>query len=175
MHAYLVAQTVKNPPAMQEAWVQSLAWEDLLEEGIATYSCILAWKILMDRGFPRQESWSELPFPSPGIFPIQGLNPHLLHWELDSLPLSHVGSPPCLYTNIINFMCLQQFMHKICLQYQIDMLIVLFFLVNNFNKICWFSSEKIRGLRTPKQLSSEFSCTAVEPTYFSFFWRGGLL
>ena len=50
MHAYLVAQTVKNPPAMQEAWVQSLAWEDLLEEGMATYSCILAWKILMDRG-----------------------------------------------------------------------------------------------------------------------------
>ena len=50
MHAYLVAQTVKNPPAMQEAWVQSLAWEGTLEEGMATYACILAWKILMDRG-----------------------------------------------------------------------------------------------------------------------------
>ena len=72
-------------------------------------------------------------------------------------------------------MCLQPFMHKICLQYQIDMLIVLFLLVNNFNKICWFSSEKIRGLRTPKQLSSEFSCTAVEPTYFSFFWGGEII
>ena len=46
----LVAQTVKNPPAMQETWVQSLGWEDPLEEGMATYSSILAWTILMDRG-----------------------------------------------------------------------------------------------------------------------------
>ena len=34
--ASLVAQLVKNPPAMQETWVQSLGWEDPLEEGIAT-------------------------------------------------------------------------------------------------------------------------------------------
>ena len=36
---------VKNPPAMQETWVQSLGQEDPLEEGIATYSSILAWRI----------------------------------------------------------------------------------------------------------------------------------
>ena len=46
----LVAQMVKNPPAMWETWVQSLGWEDLLEEGMATHSCILAWRIPMDRG-----------------------------------------------------------------------------------------------------------------------------
>ena len=40
-----MAQTVKNPPAMQETWVQSLDWEDPLEEGMATPSSILAWKI----------------------------------------------------------------------------------------------------------------------------------
>ena len=34
-----------NPPAMQETWVRSLVWEDLLEEGIATHSSILAWRI----------------------------------------------------------------------------------------------------------------------------------
>ena len=45
----LVAQTVKNLPAMQETWVQSLGWEDPLEEGMATHSSILAWKIPMDR------------------------------------------------------------------------------------------------------------------------------
>ena len=45
-----MAQTVKNPPAMQETWVLSLGWEDLLEEGMATYSSILAWKNPMDRG-----------------------------------------------------------------------------------------------------------------------------
>ena len=37
-----VAQLVKNPPAMQETWVQSLGWEDLLEKGTATHSSILA-------------------------------------------------------------------------------------------------------------------------------------
>ena len=43
--ASLVAQLVKNPPAMRETWVQSLGWEDPLEEGMATLSSILAWRI----------------------------------------------------------------------------------------------------------------------------------
>ena len=41
----LVAQLVKNPPAMQETWVQSLGWEDPLEKEKATQSGILAWRI----------------------------------------------------------------------------------------------------------------------------------
>ena len=36
---------VKNPPAMQDTWIRSLGWEDSLEEGMATQSSILAWKI----------------------------------------------------------------------------------------------------------------------------------
>ena len=36
---------VKNPPAMQETWVRSLDWEDLLEEGMATHSSVPAWRI----------------------------------------------------------------------------------------------------------------------------------
>ena len=43
--ASLVAQMVKNPPAMQETWVRSLAWEDPLENEMATHSSILAWRI----------------------------------------------------------------------------------------------------------------------------------
>ena len=43
--ASLVAQIVKNSPAMQETWVQSLGWEDALEKGTATHSNILAWRI----------------------------------------------------------------------------------------------------------------------------------
>ena len=47
----LVAQTVKNLPAMQEMWVQSLGQEDPLEKGMETHSRILAWgRNLMDRG-----------------------------------------------------------------------------------------------------------------------------
>ena len=43
--ASLVAQLVKNPPSMQETWVQSLGWEDPLEKGKATHSSIMAWRI----------------------------------------------------------------------------------------------------------------------------------
>ena len=49
--ASLVDHTVKNLLAMRETWVQSLGWEDPLEEGMATHSSILAWrKVPMDRG-----------------------------------------------------------------------------------------------------------------------------
>ena len=47
----MVAQTVKNPPAMQETCVQSLGWEDSLEKEMAMHSSILAWGI----------SWTEDP------------------------------------------------------------------------------------------------------------------
>ena len=50
VRASLVAQRVKNLPAMQETQVQSLGWEDPLEEGMATHSSILAWRIPMDSG-----------------------------------------------------------------------------------------------------------------------------
>jgi len=43
--ASLVAQQVKNPPAMWETWVQSLGWKDPLGKGTATHSSILAWRI----------------------------------------------------------------------------------------------------------------------------------
>ena len=43
--ASLVAQLVKNPPAVWETWIQSLGWEDPLEKGKATHSSILPWRI----------------------------------------------------------------------------------------------------------------------------------
>ena len=45
LYASLVAQLVKNPPAVWETWVRSLRWEDPLEKGKVTHSSILAWKI----------------------------------------------------------------------------------------------------------------------------------
>ena len=50
--ASMVAQTVKNLPAMWETWVRSLGWEDSLKEDMAADSSILAWRIAMDR-----EAW----------------------------------------------------------------------------------------------------------------------
>ena len=46
----LVAQMEKNLPAMQKTWVRSLDWEDPPEEGMATHSSILSWRISIDRG-----------------------------------------------------------------------------------------------------------------------------
>ena len=43
--AFLVAQLVKNLPAMQETWVESLGWEDSREKGKATHSSVQAWRI----------------------------------------------------------------------------------------------------------------------------------
>ena len=48
--ASLVAESVNNQPKVQETWVQSLGWEGPLEEGMATHSSILAWRIPMNRG-----------------------------------------------------------------------------------------------------------------------------
>ena len=45
MHAHLVAQVVKNLPAVQETWVPSLGREDPLEKGMTTHSSVLAWRI----------------------------------------------------------------------------------------------------------------------------------
>ena len=57
--ASLVAQLVKNSPAMQETWVQSLGWEDTLEKGMATHSSILAWRIpwTIVHGFAKSQIW----------------------------------------------------------------------------------------------------------------------
>ena len=50
LRAFLVAQRVKNLPAMQETWVRFQGQDDPLEEGMATHCSILAWRIPMDRG-----------------------------------------------------------------------------------------------------------------------------
>jgi len=64
--ASLIAQLVTNPPAKQEALVRFLGWEDPLEEGMATHSNTLAWRILMNRGSWRAivhgvaKNWTQL-------------------------------------------------------------------------------------------------------------------
>ena len=53
----LVAQTVKNLPAMQDTWVQSLGGEDPLKRGMATHSSLLAWRIHGQRSLAGYSPW----------------------------------------------------------------------------------------------------------------------
>ena len=66
---------IKHLPTMQETWVQSLGWEDLLEKGKATHSSSLAWKIpwmeesgrLWSMGHKESDMTERLHFPFPFI------------------------------------------------------------------------------------------------------------
>ena len=55
--ASLMAQIVKNLPAMLETQVQSLGWEDLLEKEVATHTSILAWKFHGQRSLASYSPW----------------------------------------------------------------------------------------------------------------------
>ena len=58
--ASLVAQMVKNLPAMQEPWVQSLGWEGTLEKGMAIHTSIPAWEIPWTEEHGVEKSWTRL-------------------------------------------------------------------------------------------------------------------
>ena len=103
----MVAQAVETLPATQEIWVQSLGWENPLEDGMAMHSSIIAWWATvhgitkswthcdsMDcsppgssvHGISKQEYWSGLPFLSPGALPDQRIEPRSPALQADSLP-----------------------------------------------------------------------------------------
>ena len=58
-------------------------------------------QVPLSMGLSRQEYWSGLPFPPPGDIPKPGIEPSSLHWQVDSLQLSHLGSPT--RTDTVNF------------------------------------------------------------------------
>ena len=75
----LVAQTVKNLPAMQETWVRSLGWESALEKEMETHSSVLAWRIPgtgEPDGLPSMGShrvghdWRDLATAAPGLWAL---------------------------------------------------------------------------------------------------------
>ena len=53
----LVAQKIRNLPAMRETWIRPMGWEDPLEDGMATHSSILACRILMERSLEYYSPW----------------------------------------------------------------------------------------------------------------------
>ena len=68
----------------------------LFSRKVVSNSFVTPWTIAcqapLSTGFPRQEYWSALPFPSPGDLPSPTIKP-VSPWKANSLPLSHLGNP----------------------------------------------------------------------------------
>ena len=109
--ASLVAQKVKNPPAMRETRVRSLGWEDPLEEGMAIHSSILAWRIPMDRGAWRatvhgvSKSWTRLSDSAQHSYSLEPLGKSLLTPILKNFTKNTINTPnsstPVAFTTFI--------------------------------------------------------------------------
>ena len=97
---------------LREAWVLETSWSTAAKS-VLDFACMknklivyslnsvqlfcdpmdcIALQAPLSMGFPRQEYWSGLPFSSQGIFPTQGSNLHLLHWQANSLSVSYQES-----------------------------------------------------------------------------------
>ena len=93
--ASLVAQLVKNPPAREETWVQSLGWEDPLEKGKATHSSILAWRISWTVELQRVgHSWAT--FTHSLILTDPHLTPFLSSDSISLLSLRPINPKVCM-------------------------------------------------------------------------------
>ena len=87
-----MAQLVKNPPALREAWLPSLGWDDPLEKGKAAHSSIPAWRIPWTVQSMRSQSQTRLSdFPSQSLCALRG-RPGPAHWLLRSSDL--LPAPP---------------------------------------------------------------------------------
>ena len=81
-----MAQTVKILPATQESWVQSLGWEDPLEENLATHSSILAWRIPIDRG----AWWAYSPWGGNELDTTEQLNNNRQTFQTETLKILQI-------------------------------------------------------------------------------------
>ena len=102
-------RTLPLPLLLVILLIELLANKQIIINNITTYQSIVCsvmsdsaipWTVAhqapLSMGLAWQEDWSGLPFPSPGIIPTQGSNLRLLHWQADSLPMSHTREAHCV-------------------------------------------------------------------------------
>ena len=100
--AALVAQLVNNPPALREAWVRSLGWEDPLEKGKAAHSSVLAWRIPWTAEFMATKSRTRLSdFHFPGTSDHKGALSQAVFAAILLTP-THKRSPSYAYFGKVN-------------------------------------------------------------------------
>ena len=99
----LVARRLKRLPTMRETWVQSLRWEDPLENPMegGTY------RLLCPSDFPSKNTGEGCHFLLQGVFLIYRWNPCLLHWQVNSFTAETPGKPINVITHFqknVNYM-----------------------------------------------------------------------
>ena len=147
--APLVAQLVKNLPAMLETWVQSLSWEDTLEKGKVTHSSVLVWRTIQSMGSQRvRHNWATFTF----ISSVQSLN-----WvQLFVTPWTAALQASLSITNSQSLLKLMSIELVMPSNYLIPWQ-PFFLLPPNFPRIRVFSNESVLCLRWPKSWSFSFS------------------
>ena len=104
--ASLVAQPVKNPPAMWKTWVRSLGQEDPLEKGKATHSSILAWRIPWTWGCKESEMTEQLSIQfkfNSAFFTVQLSHPYMTTGKMIALTIwTFVGNVMSLLFNMLS-------------------------------------------------------------------------
>ena len=92
-----IYKTDQHGLAVQRRELYSRSRACVLSCSVVFDSFVTHWSVThqapLSLGFPRQESWSRSPFPSPGHLPDPGIKPTSSTRQADSLPLSHLGSP----------------------------------------------------------------------------------
>ena len=84
--ASLVAQVVKNLPAMRETWVRTLGWENPLEKGKASHSSILAWRIPW--GHKESDTTEQLSLSLSGAFKYNRATSDVVSWCFEHKDMS---------------------------------------------------------------------------------------
>ena len=124
LRAFLVAQTVKNLPAMFDPWIGKIKY-NIYTPWAGLHACLLSrfsrvrlfqtlWTVAhqapLSMGFPRQEYWSGLPLPFPGDLPDPGVEPRFPHCRQIVYHLSHQGS--LIHCEIITTISLLTIHHR---------------------------------------------------------------
>ena len=118
----------------------------------------VAYHAPLSMEFSRQEYWSEFPFPSSGAVLTQGSNLHLLHWQADSLPLSHQGSPSGAWdrSNNLDSLDLRPWRNSNPI---LPSLVATRLLIFTLVVRSWFSRVRVRG----KGLKTELNTIVLNP------------
>ena len=126
----------------------------------------VACQVLLSIEFFRQEYWSGLPSPSQWIFPFRGSNPHLLHllhWQVDSLPLHHL-----MILSVNKFNALSKQQENLCSETQVQSNYM--FIQSNLPSCCISQRAQLGPLWWPRRVEMRGKLKREEIYVYWLIW-----